>query len=300
MRFIVPFLFIISLVSCKHTPTHKEKAPAKVVADNTELYTMYKADQDDRRMDVDKVGALRITKRDSMRRERVEELLDAHLVRTAKDYENAAMIFQHGKDSVDYEMAIKLMQKAIAIDGTTDKWLLAAATDSYLLSKGDPQIYGTQYHKKNGEPWERSPIDTTKITDEERIPYGVKTLAQQREQLLQLNKKKLRELLAAGHTVAEVVQQIQENTDLATTYDISEGGINNFGYTIMEDSSSTAALPIFKLNTTLYPNAYNTFDSYGACLLKEGDTAKAIAAYQKSLALHSSNTNAVRVLKQLQ
>ncbi|MCH2196472.1 hypothetical protein [Kordia sp.] len=97
------------------------------------------------------------------------------------------MIFQHGKESTDYGMAVKLMKKSIELDATADKWLLAAATDRYLLSKNESQVYGTQYERNQGEPWRLSDIDTTKITDEERIEFGVQTLAQQRERVKKMN-----------------------------------------------------------------------------------------------------------------
>ena len=79
------------------------------------------------------------------------------------------------------------MKKAIEKDSTINKWLFAAATDRYLLSKGEPQIYGTQYQKMGDKPWKLGKIDTTKISDDERIKYGVETLAEQREKVKQMN-----------------------------------------------------------------------------------------------------------------
>jgi len=79
------------------------------------------------------------------------------------------------------------MKKAIDLDSTINKWLLAATTDRYLLSKGEPQIYGTQFYKEGDEPWILSEIDTTKITDAERIEYGVETLAEQRLKVIKMN-----------------------------------------------------------------------------------------------------------------
>ena len=58
------------------------------------------------------------------------------------------MIFQHGTDSTDYGLAVQLMKRPskkiqLSINGS-----LRRATDRYLLlSKGEPQIYGTQYEK---------------------------------------------------------------------------------------------------------------------------------------------------------
>ena len=94
-------------------------------------------------------------------------------------------------------MAVKLMRKSIELDSTANKWLLAAAIDRYLLSKDEPQIYGTQYKRfGDNEPWQLGKMDTTKISDAERIKYGVETLTQQREKVKRMNSKKLSELVA--------------------------------------------------------------------------------------------------------
>ena len=82
------------------------------------------------------------------------------------------------------------MRKSLKLDSTANKWLLAAAIDRDLLSRNKPQIYGTQYWKMKDRPWELRKIDTTKISDAERIEYGVKTLAQQREKVKQMNSEK--------------------------------------------------------------------------------------------------------------
>ncbi|MEM6687542.1 MAG: hypothetical protein AAF617_17325 [Bacteroidota bacterium] len=187
------FLFVLLLcISCKQNKessnTEETKTPeTEATADNPELIDIYKNDQNDRK--TDDIDWYVVSKNDSLRRVRVHQLLDSNKVKTSKDYARAAMVFQHGGDSTAYGMAVKLMEKSIALDSTADKWLLAAATDRYLRSKGLPQIYGTQYFKMNGEPWTMGEIDTTKVTDEERIEFGVETLAQQRETLRKMNEE---------------------------------------------------------------------------------------------------------------
>ena len=165
---------------------------------------------------------------------RIYQLLDSNKVRTSKDYHNAAMIFQHGGDSTAYGMAVKLMHKSIELDSTANKWLLAAAIDRYLLSKDEPQIYGTQYQKfGQDEPWQLGKMDTTKISDEERIEYGVETLAQQREKVKQMNRKKLSELLVQEKFIDEVIEMIKSENKKDAEFDISESGINSFGYDLL-------------------------------------------------------------------
>ncbi|WP_299157035.1 DUF6624 domain-containing protein [uncultured Christiangramia sp.] len=179
-------ILVFTILSCKTEKKQKSETQIDKI-DNTELVEIYQNDQNDR-MD-ESINWPEVNKRDSLRRIRVHQLLDSGKVRTGNDLKNAAMVFQHGLDSIDYGLAVRLMKKAIEKDTTINKWLFAAATDRYLLSKGEPQIYGTQYQKMGDEPWKLGEIDTTKISDAERIKYGVETLAEQEEKVQKLNKE---------------------------------------------------------------------------------------------------------------
>ena len=92
---------------------------------NKELRRMFEADQAER------MGGIpdwrELVRKDSLRRERVRIFLDSGQVRTPAYYYHAAMVFQHGTDTLDSGMAVKLMTKAVALDTTMNKWLLAAA-----------------------------------------------------------------------------------------------------------------------------------------------------------------------------
>ncbi len=285
-------ILLFGLASCK---MNREKP----LTDNLELMEIYEADQADRQ--TDNIDWSVVSKRDSLREVRIYQLLDSNQVRTSKDYHNAAMIFQHGGDSTAYGMAVKLMRKSIELDSTANKWLLAAAIDRYLLSKDEPQIYGTQYQKfGEDEPWQLGKMDTTKISDAERIEYGVETLAAQRERVKQMNSKKLSEFIVQGKSVDEVIEVIKSEEKRDSEYDISEDGINSFGYNLMEQSKNKEALKIFKLNTELYPDRFNTWDSYGECLLILGEKEEGIKAYKKSLKLNPKNKNAETIIQQSQ
>lgn len=294
MKKLTYVIIVLIAFSCNQN----SKKESEVILNNEELVEIYKEDQADRQ--TQPIDWTVVSKRDSLREVRIYELLDSNKVRTSMDFHNAAMIFQHGGDSVAYGMAVKLMKKSIELDSTANKWLLAAAIDRYLLSKGEPQIYGTQYWKMKDQPWELREIDTTKVTDAERIEYGVETLAQQRENVKRMNKKKLSELLNEEKSVDELVQFIKQENIKKSDYDLSESGINNFGYQIMRQGLKEEALKIFKLNTELYPEGYNTFDSYGECLVELGDKENAIIAYKKSLELNPKNKNAEKVLREIE
>lgn len=184
MKRTLILIFALTILSCK-TEKKQESEKQIVEIDNAELIEIYKNDQNDRK--TDDINWQEVSKRDSLRKVKVDNILNSNKIKTAKDYMNAAMIFQHGNDSTDYGKAVRLMKKAIELDSTIDKWLFAATTDRYLLSKGEPQIYGTQFLKMGDEPWKLAEIDTTKISDAERMKYGVETLAERREKVRQMN-----------------------------------------------------------------------------------------------------------------
>ncbi len=293
MRRIILLVIIIGFISCNF----KNGIAQDKVGDNQELIEMFKSDQADRTNHIDR--SIR-QKNDSIREARVYELLDSNKVRTSADYTNAALIFHHGEDSIAYGMAVKLMKKSIELDSTKNKWFLAAITDRYLLSINKPQIYGTQYKRLEDNIVVREELDSTKITDAERIEYKVETLAEQREKIKNLNRKKLTELLDEGKTIDEIVHFVRHEDVMTSQYDLRETWFNHFGYNLMNQGKKEEALKIFKLNTELYPNGSNTFDSYGECLLKLGDKENAIKAYKKSLELNPKNGNAKKVLSGLE
>ncbi|WP_438422465.1 tetratricopeptide repeat protein [Aquimarina macrocephali] len=268
--------------------------------DNPELKKLYIEDQADRK--TEKADWKLISERDSLRRKRVYELLDSDKVKTANDYSNAAMIFQHGKDSIAFGMAVKLIKKAVSLDTTKSKWLLAAAIDRELMSRDQPQIYGTQFVRKGKkDSWQLYKMDPTKISDEERIAHKVETLAQLKERVKLLNKKPISEVLETEISIEEFIQfcRREKTQKEESKYNLTEVAINNYGYELMKKDKNKEALALFRLNVELYPNAFNTYDSLGECLLKLDKTEEGLSAYKKSLALNPENKNAEKVMKRL-
>jgi hypothetical protein len=266
-------------------------------ADNAELQKMY--DEDQRGRSVANIDWRVLSRQDSAREARVYELIKEGKVVTGRDYYNSAMIFQHGRDTTASRLAVEHMKKAIELDSTINKWLLAAAIDRDLMRRNEPQIYGTQYIKMyNMTKWERYKIDSTKVTDQERKAYGVETLAQQKEKERRLNLLPVSSYHEKSSSVDKTVEFIKDEfkKGIRSEYDVSESGINAFGYQLMAADKNEDALKVFKLNTELYPTGYNTFDSYGECLMKVGRKAEAMKAYQKSLELNPKNENARKIL----
>lgn len=80
-------------------------------------------------------------------------------------------------------------------------------------------------------------------------------------------------------------------------YRLNEEEMNVSGYKLLQSGKIKEAAAIFKLNTDLFPNSFNTYDSYGEALLLLGDTTKALENYKQSIKLNPNNENGVLVLK---
>ncbi len=79
----------------------------------------------------------------------------------------------------------------------------------------------------------------------------------------------------------------------------SEHDLNTLGYSYLGNEELDKALEIFKLTTTLFPDSFNAYDSYGEALLKADKKEKAIKMYEKSIELNPENENGKAVLRQL-
>jgi tetratricopeptide (TPR) repeat protein len=111
--------------------------------------------------------------------------------------------------------------------------------------------------------------------------------------------RRLSYLLEKENGVDLIIDIINKRDTDDQRYNISEAAINSLGYRLVRIDRKTDALKIFKLNTEVYPDAFNTYDSYGEILMLTGDIENAIKAYEKSLTLNPHNENTKRVLLQL-
>lgn len=265
--------------------------------DNSELQKMYNEDQSSRMVkDIDWTV---LSKQDKERESKVSELIKLGKIVTGKDYYNSAMIFQHGSDTIASSMAVKQMRKAIELDTTINKWLLAAAIDRDLMRRQKPQIYGTQFVKNNGETkWKLYNIDATQVTDEERKYYGVETLEEQLVKERDMNLTPISEFYSKSNSIKKTVKFIisENKKGIKSNYSTSEKNLNSFGYELLKAKKENEALEIFTLNTKLYPKGYNTFDSLGECLLLVGKKNEGLKAYKKSLELNPKNENARKII----
>ena len=92
-------------------------------------------------------------------------------------------------------------------------------------------------------------------------------------------------------------EQVKKSTKYST---INEDEMNFYGYQFLDSNKVLEAIEIFKLNTELFPNSSNAFDSLAEAYLKDGNQSAAIVNYKKALQIDPENSNASEALKELQ
>ena len=84
------------------------------------------------------------------------------------------------------------------------------------------------------------------------------------------------------------IRDLSERTDPARV----EAEVNAVGYQLLQAGSAAQAVEVFAVNTRVFPEAFNTWDSLGEGHMALGNDDKAIAAYERSLELNPGNANA--------
>ena len=141
---------------CVSRITVKDKDYVRCVTDKAkqesrsrELKRIYDEDQGDREGSGFKSGAVF---RDRKRRMRVAEIFGEGCFKTAEDYSNAAMVFQHGERPEHFWQAFQWAKKADSMGGDkSKKRMMALTVDRYLTSSGKKQLFGSQALLANGE-----------------------------------------------------------------------------------------------------------------------------------------------------
>ena len=82
-------------------------------------------------------------------------------------------------------------------------------------------------------------------------------------------------------------------------YDFSENQLNMLGYQLMWRDKLEAAIEVFKLNTQVYPESANPYDSLGEAYVESGEKELAIENYEKALALNPDTPTAIDALAKL-
>jgi CubicO group peptidase (beta-lactamase class C family) len=78
-----------------------------------------------------------------------------------------------------------------------------------------------------------------------------------------------------------------------------EAEVNAIGYALLQSDRTEQARDLFALNTRVFPQAFNTWDSYGESLAELGELDAAIMAYERSLELNPENENAAAMIARI-
>jgi CubicO group peptidase (beta-lactamase class C family) len=86
----------------------------------------------------------------------------------------------------------------------------------------------------------------------------------------------------------------------STHYYVSENEMNWLGYDFLFNAKQKQySLETFKINTLLFPNSFNVYDSYAEALNANGKREEAIIMYQKSIAMNPDNKGGKEMLKRI-
>jgi CubicO group peptidase (beta-lactamase class C family) len=80
---------------------------------------------------------------------------------------------------------------------------------------------------------------------------------------------------------------------------IPEQALNTAGYRLLRENQVADAIAVFRRNVELHPASANVYDSLGEAYAAAGDTARAIASYEKVLTIDPQSDNARAALAKL-
>ena len=107
------------------------------------------------------------------------------------------------------------------------------------------------------------------------------------------------ELYRANDLKSFKAKALEFKNNPVNIYQSIEADINSFGYRLVQMQKIDDAIEMFKVNTELYPNSANTYDSLGETLANAGKRDEAIKAYEKALAIDPNFPSSVTALRTL-
>jgi len=174
----------------------------------------------------------------------------------------------------------------------------------YVLPQSGLPLQVSKYFWTNSMPWDK------RSTIQPHVPVSVssKDYFAGKDPVFEAaialeNYKSLPDLLRAsaseGVAKARAVYREYRKRFPEEFGETAERDINYLGYTLLSEDQIDAAIVVFRLNTELFPESWNVWDSLGEGLMRKGDKAGAIANYEKSLKLNPENTGGKMMLRTL-
>lgn len=107
-------------------------------------------------------------------------------------------------------------------------------------------------------------------------------------------------LAHSGKTDAEELRLMLRQLAANAIYRTDEAELNSLGYHYLGQRRNLAgAVAVFEETVRLHPQSWNAYDSLGEAYAAAGNRERALASYERSLALNPENTNARTVLARL-
>jgi tetratricopeptide (TPR) repeat protein len=96
---------------------------------------------------------------------------------------------------------------------------------------------------------------------------------------------------------------LRQHTVVKTSYQPSvvniEAGINTQGFRFLELKKFDEAIKVLTLNTQLFPNSWNTWDSLGEAYMQKGEAHIATGFFKKSIELNPNNSYAKEMVEKM-
>jgi Flp pilus assembly protein TadD len=96
---------------------------------------------------------------------------------------------------------------------------------------------------------------------------------------------------------------LRQSTVIKTSYQLREGniesGINTQGLRLLEFKRFEEAIEVLTLNTKLFPNSWNTWDSLAEAYMRKGEESIATGFFKKSIELNPDNAYAKDMVEKM-
>jgi hypothetical protein len=190
-RALIWGLPVLLLAGAMSAPAHAQEGPTipNLPDVNKALLAIVAADQWDRGMDMftgrqvkspETLDWPQIHTRDAERKAAVRRLLQSGEIQSGREYQFAALVFQHSTETSDLSTAHVLAATAVAKGNPLARWLAAATFDRLLWSLDRPQVFGTQFKQESQtQRWTMEPYDSASLPDAARAAWCVVALSEQ-------------------------------------------------------------------------------------------------------------------------
>jgi tetratricopeptide (TPR) repeat protein len=181
---------------------------------------------------------------------------------------------------------------------------LDEAVEIFRLNEREfPESYSAHAHL--GEAYiERGEVEhgrthLKKAQELNRQSYPWEREAYELNQKMLDGKKLLSRTLERAAGGGRLDQELEAYRKQPDTYYVDESAMNRLGYQLLGREKIDEAIEVFKVNTLVFPESWNVWDSLGEGYMTRGDDDLAIKNYEKSLELNPQNDNGRGLLKKL-